>query len=360
MSKVYQSNRTKNTKKNDKTKKKTSDDEFEIPISTKKLLRETEKYVDDGSNKAFTEYDPSKDTRKYQVYRNDIKYKQHKEIDASRAEWDKDVKKDFQTKDTDSLDYRLEMCEKENCETLDMASMKSDCFLKLFEHKMFPKIKDKVMHIFAYECDITEIPDLTCFSRLQTLDLSRNKLRRLPPLPESLEELIVNDNKITILDQCLPKLLRFDGTNNRISSMVFSDALERIHLKNNPIVDLRSFDNLHFLDISLTKINKIGSMPKLKYLDMSRTEISFLPSLPSIEQLLCNESNLTDISNILSLQCLEIINTKVRRIHYINNLNTLLYHESNQITLSPKYKMLNVKKNKNNISEITFCQGRAS
>jgi hypothetical protein len=332
--------------------KETND--IEIPISTKKLIRDTEKYVDDGSNKAFVDYDPNKDTRKYQVYRNDIKYKQHKEIDASRAEWDNDVKRDFQTKDTDSLDYRLEMCEKENYETLDMASMKNDCFLKLFEHKIFPKIKDRIMHIFAYECDITEIPDLTCFSQLQTLDLSRNKLRRLPLLPESLEELIVNNNKITSLDQNLPKLLRFDGTNNRFNSIVFSDALERIHVKNNPITKLRAFNNLHYLDISYTKINKIDSMPRLKYLDMSHTEIISLPSLPMIEQLLCNESKLNDISNISSLQCLEIINTNVSRIHYIKNLITLLYHESNPIILSQKYKMLNVKKNKNNISEITF------
>jgi hypothetical protein len=332
--------------------KETND--IEIPISTKKLICDTEKYVDDGSNKAFVDYDPSKDTRKYQVYRNDIKYKQHKEIDASRAEWDNDVKRDFQTKDTDSLDYRLEMCEKENYETLDMASMKNDCFLKLFEHKIFPKIKDRIMHIFAYECDITEIPDLTCFSQLQTLDLSRNKLRKLPLLPESLEELIVNNNKITTLDQNLPKLLRFDGTNNRFNHIIFSDALERIHVKNNPITKLRAFNNLHYLDISYTKINKIDSMPRLKYLDMSHTEIISLPSLPMIEQLLCNESKLNDISNISSLQCLEIINTNVSRIHYIKNLITLLYHESNPIILSQKYKMLNVKKNKNNISEITF------
>lgn len=348
MSKVYKSKQTKDE----------SNDDFEIPTSTKKLLCKTEKYVDDGSNKAFTDYDPNKDTRKYQVYRNDIKYKQHKGIDVSRAEWDDDVKRDFQTKDTDSLDYRLEMCEKENYETLDMASMKDDCFLKLFEHKMFPKIKDRVMHIFAYECDITEIPDLTCFSQLQTLDLSRNKLRKLQSLPDSLEELIVNNNKITTLDQYLPKLLRFDGTNNRFDSMVFSDALERIHLKNNPIANLRSFNNLYYLDISLTNINKIDSMPKLKYLDMSRTKINSLPPLPSIEQLLCNESNLNDISNISSLQCLEIINTNVRRIHHIKNLNTLLYHESNQFTLSQKFKILNIKKNKNNISEITFCQNQ--
>jgi len=103
--------------------KESKDNEFEFPTETKKLERTIEKYRDDGSNKAYIDYDPSKDTRSYPVYRNDIKFRHHRNVDPSRAVWDDDVKKDFHEKDTDSIEYRLEECKRENYETLDLCHM---------------------------------------------------------------------------------------------------------------------------------------------------------------------------------------------------------------------------------------------
>jgi hypothetical protein len=313
----------------------------------------------DGSDKTSLdktsiEYDPKKDTRKYPVYRNDIKFKKHRGVDPSRAEWDDDVKQDYQNKDTDSIEYRLEECEREKNETLDLSYMQKDCFEQLFSNKAFLAIIKTIQHIFAKDCGICMLPNLSGLSSLQTLDVSCNKLQELPKLPETLEELIVNDNRLTFIDSDLPSLLRFNGSNNMLTRINYSNSLERVHIKNNPIDVIPKLSNLYFLDASITKVKKLHPMPKLKYLDISYTEIQTVPDMPCLEHLQCNESSVSDISDIKSLHSIEIVNSKVDQIHYIPNLHTLTYHTSNQIKLSNQFKIMRAKKNRLNINEITF------
>lgn len=329
-------------------------DNFEFPTDTQKIERTREMYHDDGSNKAFIDYDPEKDTRKYPVYRNDIKFRKHRGVDPSRAEWDDDVKQDYQDKDTDSIEYRLEECKREKNETLDLSHMQEDCFEQLFSNKTFLSIRKIIQHIFAKDCNIRVLPNLSGLISLQTLDVSCNKLKKLPELPESLEELIVNDNRLSVIDNDLPKLLRFNGSDNMLTRINYSNSLERVHIKNNPIDVVPKLSNLYFLDASITKVKKIHPMPKLKYLDISFTEIMIIPDMPCLEHLQCNESSVNDISIIKSLHSLEIVNAKIDRIHYMPNLYTVTYHDSNPIKLSKQFKIMHAKKNRTGINEITF------
>jgi hypothetical protein len=317
----------------------------EFPTNTNKIKCDKEMYGD---------YDPKKDTRKYPVYRNDIKFRKHREVDPSRAEWDDDVKQDYQDKDTDSVEYRLEECKREKYETLDLSHMQKDCFEELFSNEFFMSIKTTIQHIFAKDCGIRVLPDLTSLTNLQTLDVSCNKLKVLPELPESLEELIVNDNRLTEICNDLPKLLRFNGSDNRLTQINYSNSLERVHIKNNPIDTVPRLSNLYFLDASITKVKRLYPMPKLKYLDISFTEIQVVPDMPCLEHLQCNESSVNDISVIKSLHSLEIINSKILRIQYMPNLKTLTYCDLNEIKLSKQFKIMYAKKNRNNVNQITF------
>jgi hypothetical protein len=296
--------------------------------------------------------------KKYVVYRNDIKYKKHRNIDMSRAIWNDDVKKDFQEKDTDAIDYRIEECKHEKSETIDLTHMDKYCFEQLFSHQSFSSIKKTLQHIFAKDSELRSIPDLLSVNNLQTLDISCNKLKELGNLPESLEELIVNDNKLINIDVHLPKLKRFNGSNNMIEKFNYSNSLERLHLQNNPINMIPKLTNLYFLDISNTKITEIYSMPKLKYLDICNTEINIVPAMPALESLLCNNSSVSDISSINTIYSLEIINSKIKCIHFMPNLNSIRYHDSDKIKLSQRYKILYQKQNKLLINEITFIQNK--
>lgn len=326
----------------------------DLSISTKTFLRDREMYHDDGSNRAFTDYDPSKDTTQYPVYRNDIKFRKLRDIDPSRAVWSDDVQCDFRDKDTDSINYRIEECIREKCEMIDLSHMNKDCFNLLFSHKLFAKIKHKLQHIFAKDCDINILPNLDCFISLLTLDISCNQLTSLPKLPTSLEELIINDNCITELRIDLPNLLRFNGDNNLLSSIKYPKTLERLHLKNNPISHIPQLENLYFLDISTTKINTLYPCKNLKYLDISYTHINVLPSMDSLEALICIDSDLADITKLQNLYSLDMVRSKINCVPYFKNLSKISYEEENKIRLSKYYRIKYSKKSKLNIIELVF------
>ena len=298
---------------------------------------------------------------KYTVYRNDIKFRDHRNIDPDRAIWTNDVKQDFINKNTDSISYRMEDCKRENYETLDISHMTSECFDELIINAIFKLIKNKIQHIFAKDCRINSLPNLYDLSSLLTLDISNNNLEYLPELPLSLEELIVTDNKLKSITNHLPNLLRLIASNNMITFINYSSSkLQILYINNNPLTNdinnenFKNLKNLYYLDASNTKITNIHSLSKLNYLNISHTYINTLPILPILDTLECNESNLKDIKKLTSLKTLEMSNSKIEEIHYIENLSSLIYHNTNPIKISKKYNIYQVKKNKNNINKIIF------
>lgn len=312
-------------------------------------------YHDDGTDKAFIDYDPKKDTRKYHVYRNDIKYKKHRKIDPDRAIWENEqVKKDF-FKETDAIRYRLEECKKEKYETLDLSHMDKKCLKQLFKSEEFPLIKNKLQHLFVKDCGLRKLPDLSELTSLMTLDVSCNKIKTINVLPKTLEELIVNDNRLTKIENDLPNLKRINANNNMIDHFNCSNSLESINIKNNPIDRIPSLNNLYHLDIASTKITLINSFPSLKLLDCSRTAVEKIPKLDKLDVLICNSSSVSDISALTNLKGLEMINCKISQIHYMKNLHSVVYHTDNDsVKLSQYYRILRVTKNKKNLTEITF------
>lgn len=298
--------------------------------------------------------DLKKDTRPYYVYRNDIKFKKHRNIDPSRAIWTDDVKNDFFTKDTDSIDYRIEECIREKHIMIDLSHMESDCFTQLMEHELFPTLCAKIQHVFAKDCNLNVLPDLRYLRSLLTLDVSFNVLTELPLLPITLEELIVNNNKLTSIKHNLPNLLRFIGSDNNISEFNYSPTLERVHLTNNPISYVPQLDNLYFLDIATTKVSHLYSCKKLEWLDMSYTEIDCLPEMESLQHLSCNYSNLKDVTDLKNLSSLELVGSNIKVLPYFKDLCSLVYDDGSKLLLSKYYNMKRVTKNKKNIVEVTF------
>jgi hypothetical protein len=334
--------------------KESIDEKYEFPSDTARLERNTVAYNDDGTDKAFKHYDPKQDKRSYPVYRNDIKYKKHRAIDPSRAVWEDDVKNDFHNKDTDSVEYRIEECVREKYALLDLSHMGKDCFDKLFQNKIFLSIIGKINHLFAKESHLRRIPNLKLMSSLQTLDVSCNKLNELPELPESLEELIVNDNRLRSIQNNLPNLLRLNCDNNNIDDIKFSTSLERIHMKNNPVANIPDLNKLYYLDASATMICKIGHFPSLKHLIICSTKVETIKNLESLEIIDCKSSQVKYIINVPKIQSIDMVSTHVECLSFMNQLNRLTYTQSNNFKLSKKYKINSVKKNKNNIVEIIF------
>lgn len=310
---------------------------------------------DDVSDSEFIEYDPKKDTVAYPVYRNDIKFKKHRNIDPSRAIWADDVKSDFNGKDTDLIDYRIEECAREKYTMIDLSYMEANCFFNMVHNNLFSTFCNSLQHIFAENSKLDEIPDIICLKFLLTLDVSSNRLTKLPKLPASLEELIVNNNKLTSIQQNLPKLLRFNGNDNNISEFNCPPLLERIHLKNNPIAYIPRLDNLYFLDIATTKISHLFPCKNLKWLDISYTQIKALPEMDSLQHLTCIDASLQDITKLKNLHAIEMSGSQIVHVQYLSCLSTLVYKNGMDLKLSKKYLITHTKKNENDDIEITFA-----
>lgn len=290
----------------------------------------------------------------YPVYRNDIKYKKHRDIDPNSAEWTDDIKNAFLKNNTDSIEYRIDECIKEKLETLDLSHMNNKCFDEFMAHTNFSIIKNKVQHIFAQSSNLTNIPNLNDFPNLITLDLSDNNLIQLNELPQCLEELILNNNNLTSLIYDLPNLKRLKISNNKITDIKLSNSIESAYLNNNPINSIPNMDNIKYLNISNTNITHICSYPRLEILECCYTKIDIIPKLDKLKELICNYSSVSDITQLNHLEFIEMINTNINKLHYIPSLCNITYNNDNKFRISQKYRLLKIIKNKNNIYEITF------
>jgi hypothetical protein len=308
-------------------------------------------------NKYEEDYDPKKDTRPYHVYRNDIKYRDKNDIDIDRAIFDSDaVRDDFLNADTDTIDYRIKDCIREKYQVLDLAHMTPDVFDLLKSHHLFNEIAPKVDMLSVNDCGIETLEDLSMFSNLICLNIGDNQLQKLPKLPSTLEELIIDNNRITLIPyMCNIKRLR--ARNNRIKKIHYSDSMESLNLSKNPkLAELAPLSRLYHLEVGETGITEVPVCPNLKYLDLHETGVVSLPDLPNLHILSCVRSKLSDISKLTNLYSLVSTDSNVRQIHYMETLQKFTYNSlhQNEIRFSNRYIAHRIFRNKNNIIDVLF------
>ncbi|XP_051849323.1 nephrocan-like [Antechinus flavipes] len=152
---------------------------------------------------------------------------------------------------------------------------------------------------------------------LKTLELWKNKLRRIPTvLPNSLEVLKLNDNLINVLHESdfkgLKKLQVLELQNNMLSTLSLNTLASLVNLQN-LVLDGNNVESL------------IGpfKLPHLKHLSMENNKLHFLPesffsSLQSLQFLSLSGNSLTKIPNDLpkSLLCLKLERNQLQEIRF--------------------------------------------
>lgn len=296
-------------------------------------------------------------TSKYPVYKNDIKFKKFNEIDSKNALYI-DCSENDLNQDIDSINYRINECIRENYDLLDLSNMTSNCIDQLIDHPQYKLIQKNLKHLFITNSQIYQIHSLQHFHNLETIDLNNNFLKLLPLLPNTIQELNIENNQLTQINQLLPNLKRLFCQNNLIQNILLCNSIERLQCQNNPITSIEPFDgqlpNLYYADISNTAIKNIIPMDKLKYLNCSNTAIISLPKLSSLKTLIANNSSLSDISLIDSLESIQIINNHINHLHYSESLKELIFHKSQHILFSNKFKINYLQENRNNIYKVVF------
>lgn len=294
---------------------------------------------------------------KYTVYRNDIKNKKKNQIDPSDVEWDGCTEKDFE-QDTDHIDYRIAECVRERYDMLDLSNMTERCFSDLVEHKEYKTILMKLKHLFMSNSHLLNIPSLVDFVNLETLDLNNNMIDCLPLLPDSLQELNIENNRLTHINQMFPNMKRLFCKNNLLETLVITSSMERIECSHNPLQTIRSFDGvfskIYYMDCSNTLITDIPPMERLRNLDCSNTPLKKLPRLDSLKVLSSSDSRLEDITKLNSLESIAMVRNNINSLHYIESLREITFEKSRNIMFSKNYRVKCLHENRNEIYKVLF------
>ena len=171
----------------------------------------------------------------------------------------------------------------------------------------------------SYLTPLTTLPADIQFTKLKVFSCNNSLLTSLPPLPSTLEELYVGDNKLASLPRLdtLLQLTEFDCSNNKLitiptlryDTLLVGAYYNRLYFSGNLLTSLPALGNVGTLDIAY---NKFTSWPLLPYgvreFICGNNPINYLPSFTNGPVLLsCQNLNLTSIpplpSYLKSLDC---------------------------------------------------------
>lgn len=168
--------------------------------------------------------------------------------------------------------------------TLDL----SHCMLESVPPSLFRL--PQLVNLFLQANKLEEIPDTFSSSIIQSLNVSHNKLTKLPPFPHTLESIYASFNDIeSIDDMCIgcDALTTVVLSNAKLTHVPRVLHAETLFLSQNAIETIDFLpDEIHLLDLSL---NKIQEFPRslirknLREIDISHNQITEFPDVISSE-----------------------------------------------------------------------------
>ena len=151
--------------------------------------------------------------------------------------------------------------------------------------------------------NITSLPDLTRFKKLEVLYCCENSLTSLPTLPKSLKKLHCCVNELTSL---LP----------------LPQSLEELLCCDNELTSLPTLSqSLAILDCYNNKLTSLPTLPQsLKKLVCAKNKLTSLPNLPQkLEELYCHSNPIFEIIHN------DMLLIKKQNIQTLNNFRHLYY-----------------------------------
>lgn len=271
------------------------------------------------------------------VYENDLKFAQEKKInfESKNIVYDKDTKQKI-NKNYDCLDARLEESCINNSSFLDLSQLNLTnlyCLLKF--NNLIPKVYKSITYLFLNNNNLSSTLDLRCFTNLISVDLGHNLIDKVL-LPNTLQELVINDNNITELPTNID-LIRLTCDDNKIKYIPDYKNLEILQCSKNKINNIKSYYKLHKLIIHDNPLVDIDICPNLIYLDISVTPINNINTFQNLDHLVANNTKLTVIPYMEKLTTLEVIHTPIKRIGYFPNIDTILCSVNLTKHISSKY-----------------------
>lgn len=284
--------------------------------------------------------------KKYFIYKNDLKFKNERNIDFDQIDWKQNNIKHLIKIDHDTLEYRINESKNTNYTDFDLELMNLNVIPDILKHNIFFNLK----HLFLSNNNLTGTIDLFFFKSLEILDLTNNNITKII-IPDNIIELSVCKNNLTEFISN-NKLKRLKISNNKITKLIISNTIEILEANNNLLdnYDFTNFNNLNKLIIYSNPLSSIKLPKECIYIDLSETNINCIDNLYKIESLVLNKCiNLKNLPLSDNLKTLEIIETPINKLYFYSNYELILLQLNLTKNISSKYKASNaniqIKKN---------------
>lgn len=296
---------------------------------------------------------PNNNTKeKYVVYKNDLRYKNLRNLDINRIIWhDDESHRLFNEENLDTVQYRLSECIENKLTFLD---------LKQLDLNTFPQLPDyckNIKHLFIADNNLKQIPDLTFLSKLETLEISHNNIQKMGTLPPSLIELVCSHNVLSTIDSNnLTKLKRLDCSYNKITKLsdTIAKSIEILVCNNNMLNYIPSSGQLRKVICSDNQITELGDYPNLTYLDCKNNNLSKLNNYENIIDLICSNNTIDSLPELPRVRFLEIFDTKITILPYYKHLAELYCNRDQLVSVSVRYKKKSVRKHRDKFLVVEF------
>lgn len=276
--------------------------------------------------------------KKYIIYKNDLKYREDRNLDINKIDWNQNDIKHLMKTDHDTLEYRLNESKNTNYNDLDLEMLKLNDLPAIIRNDIFFNLK----HLFISNNNLTGKIDLSFLKNLEILDITNNNINNII-IPNNLIELSACNNSITQFTSS-EKLKRLKISNNKITELYIPNTIEILEVNNNLITsyDFSNYDKLNRIIIFSNPLKKILLSKYVLYLDLSETQIENISNLYKIEHLVLNNCNfIKNLPHSDNIKTLELIGTPIDKLYFYKNYELILTQLNLTKNISSKYKESN-------------------
>ena len=168
-------------------------------------------------------------------------------------------------------------------------------------HSFIDSLPDDTTTIDISNKELTVIPDLSRFTKLEQLYCCHNRLTLLPTLNENLKVLNCSNNKLTYLPPLNEKIKILHCNNNRLTSLpIFNENLKILYCQDNKIT-------------VLYRLNE-----KLEILECNNNRLTSLPVFNENLKILHCHDNPFDVLN--SNDTIDTMRRKIKTLHNFRHL----------------------------------------
>jgi len=145
-------------------------------------------------------------------------------------------------------------------------------------------VPNTVAEILCNDNKLTELPDLTYYTNLLLVDCCDNNIKSFPIFPQSVTSININNNRLDVIDVPLPReLIELFASNNNIFAVntFMSPSLEKLDLSMNRLDQVPNLStNIKHLDMSCNEIIELDDQDipmSVEMLNISSNKIRAMP-----------------------------------------------------------------------------------